>query len=243
MNITGKTAVVTGGASGLGLATARALTGAGGRVVIIDLPDSDGEVVAKELGEAARFAPADVTDETGVQAAIDLAQEAFEALHIAVNCAGVAFPGRVLSRDGKALELPRFEQVVRINLIGTFNVLRLAAAAMARNEPEDGEQRGDRQHCEHRRVRRTDRSSCLRCVEGRHRRHDPPPHREISPAGSSVALRSRPEPSTHRCLPGLRKRLVFGWRTRFPTPTALAAQRSMRLSSNTSSRTRCSMAK
>jgi NAD(P)-dependent dehydrogenase (short-subunit alcohol dehydrogenase family) len=139
VNISGKTAVITGGASGLGLATARALVAAGARVVILDLPDSDGEVVAKELGEAARFAPADVTDETGVQAAIDLATEDFEGLHIAVNCAGVAFPGRVVSRDGKALELARFEQVVRINLIGTFNVLRLAAAAMARNEPADGE--------------------------------------------------------------------------------------------------------
>jgi NAD(P)-dependent dehydrogenase (short-subunit alcohol dehydrogenase family) len=139
VNITGKTAVITGGASGLGLATARALVAAGGRVIIIDLPDSDSEVVAKELGDAARFAPADVTDAAGVQAAIDLATEEFEALHIAVNCAGVAFPGRVLSRDGNALELARFEQVVRINLIGTFNVLRLAAAAMALNEPEDGE--------------------------------------------------------------------------------------------------------
>ncbi|MDP9235502.1 MAG: SDR family NAD(P)-dependent oxidoreductase [Actinomycetota bacterium] len=139
MNITGKAALVTGGASGLGHATAKALVAAGGRVVIVDLPDSDGEVVAKELGEDVRFGAADVTDEAQVQAAVDAASEHFGGLHIAVNCAGVAWPGRVLTRDGEPGDLDRFEQVVKINLIGTFNVLRLAAAAIARNEPEDGE--------------------------------------------------------------------------------------------------------
>jgi NAD(P)-dependent dehydrogenase (short-subunit alcohol dehydrogenase family) len=139
MNITGKSALVTGGASGLGHATAKALVAAGCRVVIVDLPDSDGEVVAKELGEDARFSAADVTDGAQVQAAVDAAREHFGGLHIAVNCAGVAWPGRVLTRDGEPGDLDRFEQVVKINLIGTFNVLRLAAAAIARNEPEDGE--------------------------------------------------------------------------------------------------------
>jgi NAD(P)-dependent dehydrogenase (short-subunit alcohol dehydrogenase family) len=139
VNITGKTALVTGGASGLGDATARALVAAGGRVVIVDLPDSNGEVLAKELGEDARFSAADVTDEAQVQAAVDAAGEHFGGLHVAVNCAGVAWPGRVLTRDGEPGDLDRFEQVVKINLIGTFNVLRLAAAAIARNEPEDGE--------------------------------------------------------------------------------------------------------
>jgi NAD(P)-dependent dehydrogenase (short-subunit alcohol dehydrogenase family) len=135
----GKSALVTGGASGLGLATASALVAVGGRVVIVDLPNSDGEVVAKEIGTSARFAAADVTDEAQVQSAIDAVQEHFGGLHIAVNCAGVATPGRVLSRDGEPADLTRFAKVVQINLIGTFNVLRLAAAAMARNEPEDGE--------------------------------------------------------------------------------------------------------
>jgi NAD(P)-dependent dehydrogenase (short-subunit alcohol dehydrogenase family) len=107
--------------------------------VIVDLPDSDGEVVAKEVGERARFIAADVTDEALVGRAIDAAQEHFGGLHIAVNCAGVATPGRVLSRDGDPADLARFAKVVQINLIGTFNVLRLAAAAMARNEPEDDE--------------------------------------------------------------------------------------------------------
>jgi NAD(P)-dependent dehydrogenase (short-subunit alcohol dehydrogenase family) len=138
VNVTGKTALVTGGASGLGYAAAQALVGAGGNVVVVDLPDSEGEVAAKELGERAIFAAADVTNEDQVQAAVDAAQS-FDGLHVVVNCAGVGFPGRVLSREGEPLAIDRFEQVVRINLIGTFNVLRLAAASLARNEPEEGE--------------------------------------------------------------------------------------------------------
>ena len=141
MNIQGKVALVTGGASGLGGATVSALHDAGASVVIVDLPSSDGEVVAKELGDRARFAPADVTSEGEVQAAVGAATEAFGGLHIVVNCAGVGFPGRVLTRDGAPNDLERFEFVVRVNLIGTFNVLRLAAAQIASQEPE-GEERG-----------------------------------------------------------------------------------------------------
>jgi NAD(P)-dependent dehydrogenase (short-subunit alcohol dehydrogenase family) len=139
VKLAGKAAIVTGGASGLGLATARALVGAGGRVVIVDLPASDGEVVAEELGEGARFVAGDVINETDVRSAITAAQEHFGALHIAVNCAGVAWPGRVLTRDGEPADLARFGEVVQINLIGTFNVVRLAAAVIARNEPDEGE--------------------------------------------------------------------------------------------------------
>jgi NAD(P)-dependent dehydrogenase (short-subunit alcohol dehydrogenase family) len=91
------------------------------------------------LGDSARFSAADVTDAAEVASALDLLREHFGDLHIAVNCAGVAWPGRVLSRDGEPADLARFARVVQINLIGTFNVLRLAAAVMARNEPEDGE--------------------------------------------------------------------------------------------------------
>ena len=141
MNIEGKVALVTGGASGLGGATVTALHEAGASVVIVDLPSSDGEVVAKELGDRARFAPADVTSEGEVQAAVAEAVESFGGIHIVVNCAGVGFPGRVLTRDGAPNDLERFEFVVRVNLIGTFNVLRLAAAQMASQEP-DGEERG-----------------------------------------------------------------------------------------------------
>lgn len=141
MNVSGKVALVTGGASGLGGATASALHEAGASVVILDLPSSEGEVRAKELGDRARFAPADVTNETEVQAAVDLAANDFGGLHVLVNCAGVGWPGRVLTREGKATDIERFEAVIRINLIGTFNVIRLAAAQMASQEP-DGEERG-----------------------------------------------------------------------------------------------------
>jgi NAD(P)-dependent dehydrogenase (short-subunit alcohol dehydrogenase family) len=139
VKIEGKTALVTGAASGLGLATVRTLVAAGCNVVMVDLPDSDGEVVAKELGDRTRFSAADVTDEAGVRVAVDAALASFERLHIVVNCAGVGWAGRVLDRGGEPLDLERFTAVVRINLIGTFNVLRLAAAAVASNQPEEGE--------------------------------------------------------------------------------------------------------
>ena len=141
MKINGKVALVTGGASGLGLAAATALTEAGASAVLLDLPTSNGEVVAKEMGDAVRFAPADVTNETEVLEAVETAARELGGLHVVVNCAGVGFPGRVLKRDGSPNDLERFEFVVRVNLIGTFNVLRLAAAQMAKQEPE-GEERG-----------------------------------------------------------------------------------------------------
>ena len=141
MNTDGKVALVTGGASGLGLAATRTLLDAGTSVVIVDLPSSDGEVVAKELGDRVRFAAADVTNEDEVAQAVSTSAEAFGGLHVCVNCAGVGFPGRVLTRDGSPNDLERFEFVVRVNLIGTFNVIRIAAAQMAKQEP-DGEERG-----------------------------------------------------------------------------------------------------
>jgi NAD(P)-dependent dehydrogenase (short-subunit alcohol dehydrogenase family) len=141
VNIESKAALVTGGASGLGLATARALVKAGASVVIADLESSNGPDAAKELGDAARFAAADVTSSDDVQGAVDLAVGEFGGVHILVNCAGVGFPGRVLTREGDPIDLERFEFVVRVNLIGTFNVIRFAAAQMARQEPE-GEERG-----------------------------------------------------------------------------------------------------
>lgn len=136
MQIQGSTALITGGASGLGLATATALHAAGARVVLVDLPQSAGADAAERLGDGAVFAPADVTSEADVQAAIDTATR-LGPLRIAVNCAGVGTPGKILGRDG-VLPLAEFERVVRINLVGTFNVLRLAAAAMAENDPDAG---------------------------------------------------------------------------------------------------------
>jgi NAD(P)-dependent dehydrogenase (short-subunit alcohol dehydrogenase family) len=135
MRIDGSGAIVTGGASGLGLATATDLAKAGAKVVIADLPSSAGAQRADEIG--ATFAPVDVTDETAVQSAVELAA-GLAPLRILVNCAGIGTPGRVLGKQG-VLPLQQFEQVIRVNLIGTFNVIRLAAAAMVQSEPVDGE--------------------------------------------------------------------------------------------------------
>ncbi|HWJ54077.1 MAG TPA: SDR family NAD(P)-dependent oxidoreductase [Propionibacteriaceae bacterium] len=133
----GDVALVTGGASGLGAATVRALTSAGARAVIVDLPGSRGPELTTELGERVRFAPADVRNEEQVQAAVETALD-LGTLRVVVNCAGVATPGRVLSKRG-LLPLEAFRTVVEINLVGTFNVLRLAVQAMAGNEPADGD--------------------------------------------------------------------------------------------------------
>jgi NAD(P)-dependent dehydrogenase (short-subunit alcohol dehydrogenase family) len=130
-------ALVTGGASGLGEATTRRLHEGGAAVVIIDLPSSGGEALANELGEGVRFCGADVRDQAQVQAAIATAKNLGD-LRIVVNCAGVGTPGRVVGRHGP-MDLDSFRNVIDINLIGTFNVVRLAAAAMLANEPVDGD--------------------------------------------------------------------------------------------------------
>ncbi|GAC1610071.1 MAG: 3-hydroxyacyl-CoA dehydrogenase [Mycobacteriales bacterium] len=135
MQLAGAIAVVTGGASGLGLATATELTKAGAAVVIADLPSSNGEAAAKELGGV--FAPTDVTDESSVQTAVEQASS-MGPLRVAVNCAGIGTPGRVVGKNGP-LPLAQFAQVIQVNLIGTFNVVRLAAAAIAATDPIDGE--------------------------------------------------------------------------------------------------------
>lgn len=140
MNVQGKTALVTGGASGLGLATVETLHDAGANVVICDLPHSQGKEVAGTLGDRARFAPTDVTDADQVQAAVALAASDFGGLHVTVNCAGIGWAQRTVDRNGPH-DLSMFEMVIRVNLIGTFNVVRLAAAQMVNQEP-DGEERG-----------------------------------------------------------------------------------------------------
>lgn len=138
MDIKGTVALITGGASGLGAATARRLFYAGASVVLVDLASSRGMEFAAELNGlggagTAVFVPADVTSEDQVQAAVDAAV-ALGPLRIVVNCAGIATPGKVLGRDG-VLPLDTFSRVIQINLVGTFNVIRLAAAAMAATEP------------------------------------------------------------------------------------------------------------
>ncbi|MEU2347459.1 SDR family NAD(P)-dependent oxidoreductase [Modestobacter sp. NPDC049651] len=133
-------AVVTGGASGLGAATARALTAAGAAVTLLDLDAERGHALAAELGGHTSFVRTDVTDEASVAAALEEATGKDRPLRIAVNCAGIGWAQRTLGRDGTPHELGAFSRTVTVNLVGTFNVLRLAAAAMARTEPgEDGE--------------------------------------------------------------------------------------------------------
>jgi NAD(P)-dependent dehydrogenase (short-subunit alcohol dehydrogenase family) len=138
MDISTASAVVTGGASGLGAATAARLVEAGCRTVILDLPTSDGAGVADRIG--ATFVAADVTDPAGVEVALDTAQSQAP-LRVLVHCAGRGGALRLVDKDGEPGSLEAYETLIRLNLVGTFNVLRLAAARMARNEPEE-EERG-----------------------------------------------------------------------------------------------------
>jgi NAD(P)-dependent dehydrogenase (short-subunit alcohol dehydrogenase family) len=136
VDIQASTALVTGGASGLGLATARRLRASGARVVIVDLETSPGDTVAKEIG--AEFVAADVTSSDEIKHAVDVTA-AGPSLRAVVHCAGRGGALRILSKDGTPGSLEHFESVVRVNLIGSFNVLRWSAATMARNELVDGE--------------------------------------------------------------------------------------------------------
>jgi NAD(P)-dependent dehydrogenase (short-subunit alcohol dehydrogenase family) len=139
MDLQNTVALVTGGASGLGRATTERLLAAGAQVVMVDLNAEVGQQVAAELGESAHFVTADVTNEEQVQAAVDTAT-GLGALRVVVNCAGVATPGKLVSRKGP-LPLETFEKVLGINIVGTVNVCRLAAAAMQDQEAQ-GEERG-----------------------------------------------------------------------------------------------------
>jgi len=141
MDIAGKTALVTGGASGLGAATARRVHGAGGNVVLADIDDAHGSALAKELGSRALFVKTDVTSAEQMAAAVQQGAKQFGALHVAVCCAGIGPPKRVLGRDG-VMPLDAFTRVININLIGTFNTLRLAAEVIAKNAPDAGGERG-----------------------------------------------------------------------------------------------------
>jgi len=141
MNLNGTSAIVSGGASGLGEATARVLAASGATVVIADLNDAGGKRIADEINGL--FARTDVSDETSVQAAVDMAAAAGPPLRTAVSCAGIGWAARTLGRDGTPHDLASYQRVITINLIGTFNVMRIAAAAMARTEPADADgQRG-----------------------------------------------------------------------------------------------------
>jgi NAD(P)-dependent dehydrogenase (short-subunit alcohol dehydrogenase family) len=139
MDVRNAVAIVTGGASGLGLASARKLAAAGARVVIVDLASSPGAEMAAELGGA--FAVADVTDEVSMKAAVDLA-ESLGPVRVLVHCAGRGGALRILEKDGSPGSLAHYEAIIKVNLTGSFNALRLAAAAMARTEPLESGERG-----------------------------------------------------------------------------------------------------
>ena len=141
MDVAGKSALVAGGASGLGEATARTLVGGGASVTIADLNAERGEALAAELGPNATFMQADVTDEAAVSAAVEKAATHEDGLRISVCCAGIGWAERVAHKGGPH-NLEFFSNVVKVNLIGTFNVLRFAAAAMSENEPDGEGERG-----------------------------------------------------------------------------------------------------
>ncbi len=138
MKLAGSVALVTGGASGLGAATVKRLVAGGAKALIVDRDDARGAALAAELGASAAFAKADVTDAAQVEAAIAEAGK-LGTLRIAVSCAGVGWASRTLDKTGKPHDLDLFKTVIGINLIGTFNVLRLAAAQISKAEPVDGE--------------------------------------------------------------------------------------------------------
>jgi NAD(P)-dependent dehydrogenase (short-subunit alcohol dehydrogenase family) len=141
MRLEGKAVLVTGGASGLGGATVEMVVHAGGHAVILDVNDAAGSALTAKLGARVRFVKTDVTSDADVQRAVDTAVQTFGGVHGAVNAAGIGVAERVLGKEGPQ-PLANFSKVIQVNLVGTFNVTRLAAAAMAKNEPNDAGERG-----------------------------------------------------------------------------------------------------
>ncbi len=141
MELTNKGVLVTGGASGLGAACVRLLTKTGAKAIIADLNNETGRALAEELGDAAQFVSTNVTDEASVKAAVQSAVDSFGALHVVINCAGIGTAERVLGKNGPS-SLESFSRVIAVNLIGTFNVIRLAAAVMSENKPDAEGERG-----------------------------------------------------------------------------------------------------
>jgi NAD(P)-dependent dehydrogenase (short-subunit alcohol dehydrogenase family) len=141
MEIKNSSVIVTGGASGLGAATARRLRGLGAKVVIADLLTEAGEALAGELGDGALFSPTDVTSEASVVRTVQLAVERHSGLQILVNCAGIGGAMKILGKEGPH-DLGHYSKIIQVNLIGTFNMLRLSAQAMAAGAPGAGGERG-----------------------------------------------------------------------------------------------------
>lgn len=141
MKADNKTFIVTGGASGLGAATTQALHAAGANVVIADLGEEKGHALVADLGERALFCKTDVANSGDAEATVAKAVETFGALHGLINCAGIGNAGRTLAKTGP-MPLDDFSRVINVNLVGTFNMIRVAAAAMAENAPGDDNERG-----------------------------------------------------------------------------------------------------
>ncbi|HET6688074.1 MAG TPA: SDR family NAD(P)-dependent oxidoreductase, partial [Rubrobacter sp.] len=141
MRVEGSTYFITGGGSGLGAATARLLAENGAHVVLADVDEEAGDQMASQIGSDAEFVSTDVTDEESVQDALDTVVENFDSLNGVVNCAGIGPAARVVGKKG-VHDLGLFTKTVEINLVGTFNVIRLAAVRMAENEPDDEGERG-----------------------------------------------------------------------------------------------------
>jgi NAD(P)-dependent dehydrogenase (short-subunit alcohol dehydrogenase family) len=142
MKINETVALITGGGSGLGEATTRVLAAQGGKVAILDLAKSNGAAIAKELGGNVLFLEGDVTSEEQVAAAVDKTVATFGAIHIVVNCAGIGTAGKTVGKNDQPLDLAPFKRTIEINLIGTFNVIRLTAARMVKNAPNAEGERG-----------------------------------------------------------------------------------------------------
>lgn len=141
MQLENKGVLVTGGASGLGTACVRLLSQAGARVAIADLNGEAGTALAAELGAAVLFVKTNVTDEESAQAAVKAVVDTFGGLYVTINCAGIGTAEKVIGKNGPS-SLASFSKVIQVNLIGTFNVIRLASAAMTTNEPNEGGERG-----------------------------------------------------------------------------------------------------
>jgi len=141
MQLENKGALVTGGASGLGAACVRLLSQAGAKVVIADLNSETGTALAAELGDSVQFVNTNVVEEESVQAAVKAAVDSFGGLYVTINCAGISVAEKVLGKNGPH-SLASFSKVIQVNLIGTFNVIRLASAAMSVNQPNEGGERG-----------------------------------------------------------------------------------------------------
>ncbi len=195
MHLDSVSALVTGGSSGLGLATVRRLLAAGARVGIADLnPPSDEDLAG--LGAGVVYAKTDITDEAAVTAALDAVEAAHGPLRAVVHCAGRGGDRvRILDKEGNPGSLETFAEVVRVNLVGTYNVLRLGAARIARAEPVDGRARRDRPHRVGRRLRRPDRPDVLHRRQGGRARHHPGrrprPRQQADPGQHDRARRLR----------------------------------------------------